>query len=77
MKEDIGEARKNDFGRKMFEDRREYATSHLNEKSETAKLMKVVATKDKQLADAKTFAVKAKKLAEAKDMEAQRMAQIC
>ena len=33
--------------------------------------MKVVATKDKQLADAKTFAVKAKKLAEAKDMEAQ------
>ena len=77
LKEDIGEARKNDFGRKMFEAfAGEYATSHLNEKSETAKLMKVVATKDKQLADAKTFAVKAKKLAEAKDMEVKRMAQI-
>lgn len=77
LKEDIGEARKNDFGRKMFEAfASEYATSHLNEKSETAKLMKVVATKDKQLADAKTFAVKAKKLAEAKDMEVKRMAQI-
>tara|TARA_B100001287_G_scaffold274706_1_gene280610 strand:- start:1308 stop:2402 length:1095 start_codon:yes stop_codon:yes gene_type:complete len=77
LKEDIGEARKNDFGRKMFEAfASEYATSHLNEKSETAKLMKVVATKDKQLADAKTFAVKAKKLAEAKDNEVKRMAQI-
>ena len=38
--------------------------------------MKVVATKDKQLSDAKTFAVKAKKLAEAKDMEVKRMSQI-
>ena len=73
LKEDIEEARKNDFGRKMFEafGAAEYATSHLNEKSETAKLIKVVAAKDKQLAEAKAFAVKAKNLAEAKDTEAQ------
>lgn len=77
LKEDIEEARKNDFGRKMFEAfAAEYATSHLNEKSETAKLMKVVAAKDKQLAEAKSFAVKAKNLAEAKDTEIKRMAQI-
>jgi len=77
LKEDIEEARKNDFGRKMFEAfAAEYATSHLNEKSETAKLIKVVAAKDKQLAEAKAFAVKAKNLAEAKDTEVKRMAQI-
>ena len=44
--------------------------------SETAKLIKVVAAKDKQLAEAKAFAVKAKNLAEAKDTEVKRMAQI-
>jgi len=77
LKEDIEEARKNDFGRKMFEAfAAEYATSHLNEKSETAKLLKVVAAKDKQLAEAKTFAVKAKRLAESKNAEIERMAQI-
>jgi|TARA_B100001057_G_scaffold476681_1_gene544983 hypothetical protein len=77
LKEDIEEARKNDFGRKMFEAfASEYATSHLNEKTEVAKLMKVMTTKDKQLAEAKAFAVKAKKIAEAKDTEVKRMAQI-
>ena len=77
LKEDIEEARKNDFGRKMFEAfAAEYATSHLNENSEVKKLMDVVAVKDKQLAEAKTFATKAKVLAEAKDAEVKRMAQI-
>jgi hypothetical protein len=77
LKEDIEEARKNDFGRKMFEAfASEYATSHLNENSEVAKLMKVVAVKDKQLAEAKAFATKAKVLAEAKSTEVKRMAQI-
>ena len=65
LKEDIEVARKNDFGRKLFEAfASEYAGSYLNEKSETAKLLKVVAAKDAQLAEAKTLAVKAKKLAE-------------
>jgi hypothetical protein len=75
LKEDIDEARKNDFGRKMFEAfASEYATSHLNENSEVAKLMNVVAVKDKQLVEAKAFAIKAKTLAESKAKEVKRMA---
>ena len=43
LKEDIDAARRNDFGRRIFESfASEYAASHLNEKSETAKLLKVV-----------------------------------
>jgi len=65
LKEDIESARKNDFGRKLFEAfAAEYSTSYLNEKSETAKLLKVIDMKEKQIAEAKTLAVKAKKLAE-------------
>jgi len=77
LKEDIEEARRNDFGRKLFEAfASEYATSHLNENSETAKLMQVVAMKDKQLAEAKAFAAKAKVLAESKDSEIKRITAI-
>jgi hypothetical protein len=65
LKEDIETARKNDFGRKLFEAfASEYAGSYLNEKSETAKLLKVIDVKEKQIKEAKTLAVKAKKLAE-------------
>ena len=65
LKEDIDAARSNDFGRKIFEAfAAEYTTSHLNEKGETAKLLKVLATKDKQLEEAKAFAAKAKTLTE-------------
>jgi hypothetical protein len=70
LKEDIDAARQNDFGRKLFEAfANEYSHSYLNEKSETAKLLKVVSAKDKQLAEAKQAAVKAIKLAEAKANE--------
>ena len=70
LKDDIEVARKNDFGRKVFEAfANEYAGSYLNQKSETAKLLKVLDTKDKQLAEAKTFAVKAKKVVEAQEKE--------
>ena len=70
LKEDIEEARRNDFGRKLFEAfASEYSTSYLNEKSETAKLMKVVELKDKQLAEAKTAVAKTKKLVESRDAE--------
>ena len=70
LKEDIEEARRNDFGRKIFESfSNEYANSYLNEKSESAKLLKVVELKDKQLAEAKAFAGKAKDLAEAQATE--------
>ena len=65
LKEDIEVARENDFGRKLFEAfAAEYSTSYLNEKSETAKLLKVINMKEQQIAEAKTLAVKAKKLAE-------------
>ena len=70
LKEDIEAARKNDFGRKLFEAfANEYQHSYLNEKSETAKMLKVVDTKDKQLSEAKQAAAKAIKLAEAKANE--------
>jgi hypothetical protein len=74
LKEDIEEARRNDFGRKLFEAfASEYAGSYLNEKSETAKLMNVLKTKDAQLAEAKAFAAKAKQLAESQATEKKRL----
>jgi hypothetical protein len=74
LKEDIDVARENDFGRKLFEAfAAEYSTSYLNEKSETAKLLKVVDIKDKQLAEAKATAEKAIKIAEAKEVEKKRL----
>ena len=74
LKEDIDQARQNDFGRKLFEAfSNEYTHSYLNEKSETAKLLKVVGAKDKQLSEAKTAAVKAIKLAEKNDSEIKRI----
>jgi len=70
LKEDIEEARRNDFGRKLFEAfASEYSNSYLNEKSEIAKLMKVVGAKEKQLAEAKAFAAKAKGLVESQTKE--------
>ena len=74
LKEDIEEARRNDFGRKLFEAfANEYATSHLNEKSESAKLLKVVDLKNKQLAEAEAKAAKIKQLAESKEAEINKM----
>lgn len=74
LKEDIEEARRNDFGRKLFEAfASEYAGSYLNEKSETAKLMKVVELKDKQLSEAKAHAAKAIQIAESQKVEKQRL----
>ena len=70
LKEDIDVARKNDFGRKLFETfADEYQNSHLNEKSETAKLLQVVELKDKQLAEAKKIADEKAKLVESKDAQ--------
>ena len=70
LKEDIDEARENDFGRKLFEAfANEYTNSYLNENSETHKLLKVVSAKDKQLAEAKSAAEKAIKLAESQQRE--------
>jgi hypothetical protein len=74
LKEDIDTARRNDFGRKIFEAfASEYTSSHLNEKSDTAKLMKVLAAKDKQLSEAKAHAKKAIEIAESTKVEKQRL----
>ena len=74
LKEDIDTARRNDFGRKIFEAfASEYTTSHLNENSEVSKLLKVVDIKNKQLSEAKAFASKAKTLAESVNVEKQRL----
>jgi hypothetical protein len=74
LKEDIEAARKNDFGRKLFEAfAAEYGNSYLNENSETAKLMKVIKIKDKQLTEAKKAVEEKRVLAEAKQAEIKRM----
>ena len=74
LKEDIEAARKNDFGRRIFESfASEYAASHLNEKSETAKPLKVVKQKEEAVAEATAKVEEVSKLAESKDAEIARM----
>jgi hypothetical protein len=74
LKEDIETARKNDFGRKLFESfASEYANSYLNEKSETAKLLKVVDVKDLQVKEANEAAEKANALVKERESEIQRI----
>jgi hypothetical protein len=54
LKEDIDNARNNDFGRKIYEAfAQEFAGSYLNEKSETSKLLKIINKKEHELAEAK------------------------
>ena len=70
LREDIEAARKNDFGRRIFESfASEYAASHLNEKSETAKLLKAVAQKQAELEEAAKIVADAQKLVESKERE--------
>ena len=70
LREDIDAARRNDFGRRIFESfASEYAASHLNEKSETVKLMKAVAQKQSQLEEAAKVVAKAQKLVESRESE--------
>lgn len=70
LKEDIDSARRNDFGRRIFESfASEYAASHLNEKSETAKLLKVIQQKELELDEAAKIVVDAQKLTESRNTE--------
>lgn len=70
LKEDIDQARKNDFGRKIFEAfTTEYQHSLLNEKSETSKLMKVVAEKEQQLEEAQKIIFEKQQMVESKEQE--------
>ena len=70
LKEDIDAARRNDFGRKLFEAfASEYQTSYLSEKSETAKLLKVIDMKELAIAEAAQVAADAVALVESKQAE--------
>jgi len=70
LKEDIEAARRNDFGRKLFEAfASEYQTSYLSEKSETAKLLKVIDVKELAIAEATHAAAQALSLVESKQAE--------
>ncbi len=70
LREDIESARRNDFGRKLFEAfASEYQTSYLSEKSETAKLLKVIDKKDLEVAEAKHAVAEAKQILESKEAE--------
>jgi len=70
LKEDIEAARRQEFGRKLFEAfAAEYQTSYLNEKSETAKLLKVIDMKDQAMQEAAKAVVNAEKILESKQLE--------
>jgi hypothetical protein len=70
LKEDIEAARRQDFGRKLFEAfASEYQASYLNDKSETAKLLKVIDMKDLAMQEAANAVVQAEKIIESKTAE--------
>jgi len=70
LKEDIDSARNNDFGRKIYEAfAQEYSGSFLNEKSETSKLLKIIAKKDQELAESKQVIAEKANLVESTQRE--------
>jgi len=70
LKEDIDAARRNDFGRRIFESfASEYAASHLNEKSETAKLLKVIDQNAQELEEAAKIVAETQNLVASKEKE--------
>ena len=76
LKEDIETARRNDFGRKLFEAyASEYQSSYLNENTEVAKLLKVLDKKNQEVMEAKTQVAKALKLIESKDHQVKQLSE--
>ena len=77
LKEDITAAREVNFGKKIFEAfASEYQNSYLNEKSETAKLMKVVDETTLKLKDAEKAVEEKQAVIESKEAEARRQADL-
>ena len=77
LREDIEAARKNDFGRRIFESfASEYSASYLNEKSETSKLLQVVQQKEQEVAEAARLVAEAQKLVESRENEIKQMKDI-
>ena len=70
LKEDIEAARRQEFGRKLFEAfASEYQSSYLNEKSETAKLLKVIDMKTEAVQEAAQAIEEAQRIVESKEAE--------
>lgn len=70
LKEDIKAARQSQFGRRLFEAfAAEFSATHLNEKSETRKLLQKIAQKDSQLKESIVAIKKAQRLIESKERE--------
>jgi hypothetical protein len=70
LKEDIKQARENNFGRKLFEAfASEFSVTHLNEKAETRKLMQALAEKDQKLAESAARIAQTQRLVETKERE--------
>lgn len=70
LKEDIESARTNNFGRRIFEAfAQEFQHSYLNEKSETARLLKIVDKKEQEIAEAQEALNSTKALVESKERE--------
>ena len=77
LKEDITSAREINFGKKIFEAfASEYQNSYLNEKSETAKLMKVVDETALKLKDAEKAVEEKQAVIESKEAESKRQADL-
>ncbi len=77
LKEDITAAREVNFGKKIFEAfASEYQNSYLNEKSESAKLMKVVDETTLKLKDAEKAVEEKQAVIESKEAEAKRQADL-
>jgi hypothetical protein len=70
LREDIKQAKENNFGRKLFEAfASEFSVTHLNEKAETRKLIATLEQKEKQLAEATSKVAQAQKIVESKEKE--------
>jgi hypothetical protein len=70
LKEDIKVARESQFGRRLFEAfAAEFSATHLNEKSETRKLLTQLAEKDQRLAESTKTIKKAQQIVESKERE--------
>jgi len=77
LKEDITSAREINFGKKIFEAfASEYQNSYLNEKSETAKLMKVVDETAMKLKGAEKAVEEKQAVIESKEAESKRQADL-
>jgi len=77
LKEDISRAREVDFGKRIFEAfASEYQSSYLNEKSETARLLKVVDEQTLKIKEAEKSIEEKKAVIESKEAEAKRQADL-